>query len=66
MDAQDRTSNGWQVWLTPRQPRIIYDALARHDPTTEKDSVAWRKLQEWFVTEAEVQRKREKSIIDLS
>lgn len=32
MDAQDRISEGWQVWLTPRQTRVI-DALRGYEPT---------------------------------
>ena len=31
----DRVSLGWQVWLTPRQTRIIYDALSRHEAEVE-------------------------------
>ena len=57
MDAQDRNSNGWQVWLTPRQTRIIYDALARHDPAAGEIEHVER-LVEWFGSEAEVQAKR--------
>ena len=53
----DRTSNGWQVWLTPRQTRIIYDALARHDANAGEIEHVER-LVEWFGAEADVQRKR--------
>ena len=54
----DRISLGWQLWLTPRQTRIIHDALAWYQPATEEDSAAWSKLKEWFGTEAETQAKR--------
>ena len=54
----DRTSNGWQVWLTPRQTRIIYDALVA-DGSENEHSV---KLKEWFgvevKTKAEARRKQ--------
>lgn len=53
----DRASLGWQPFLTPRQTRIIYDALARHDAAmTEIEHV--EKLVEWFGAEADVQAKR--------
>ena len=31
----DRISEGWQVWLTPRQKRIIYDAPSRNEAEVE-------------------------------
>lgn len=48
----DRSSLGWQVWLTPRQTRIIFEALTLHDP------VAWEiehceRLVEWFGSEVQ-------------
>jgi hypothetical protein len=54
MEHQDRISEGWQVWLTPRQTRIIYDALSRHDPVAGEIEHHER-LVEWFG--AEVQAK---------
>lgn len=49
----DRVSMGWQVWLTPRQTRIIYDALARHEANVgEIEHV--EKLVEWFGHETEI------------
>ncbi len=57
MDAQDRITLGWQVWLTPRQTRIIYDALTRHVPAAGEIEHVER-LVEWFGTEAETQAKR--------
>ena len=56
MDAQDRISEGWQVWLTPRQTRIIHDALTGYESEDEAEHVD--KLVEWFGTEADVQAKR--------
>lgn len=56
MDAQDRNSNGWQVWLTPRQTRIIHDALTGYECEDESEHV--ERLVEWFGHEAEVQAKR--------
>ena len=56
MDAQDRITLGWQVWLTPRQTRIISDALTGYESEDEAEHVG--KLVEWFGTEAETQRKR--------
>jgi hypothetical protein len=63
MDAQDRIA--WQPFLTPRQTRVI-DAKLHDRPVEQDDEEALVKLQEWFGTEAEVQRKREKAINDLS
>jgi len=52
----DRVSLGWQVWLTPRQTKIIYDALRMSKPMGgPHDDAAWNKLKEWFG--AEVQAK---------
>ena len=48
----DRISNGWQVWLTPRQTRIIHDALVRHEPNTCEQE-HYEKLREWFGNEVE-------------
>ena len=44
----DRISLGWQVWLTPRQTKIIYDALCAvgGDEHCEK-------LVEWFGAEVD-------------
>lgn len=52
----DRISNGWQVWLTPRQTRIIYDALARLEPN-EGENEYHAKLAEWFGSEVEANEK---------
>lgn len=53
----DRVSLGWQVWLTPRQTQIIYDALVAVDGDEHHG-----KLVEWFgsevKTKAEVRRKQ--------
>jgi hypothetical protein len=60
MLACDRISEGWQVWLTPRQTRIIFDALSRHDPKAGETEHC-EKLVEWFgaevKTKAEARRK---------
>ena len=48
----DRISNGWQVWLTPRQTRIIHDALVRHEPNADEVQ-HYEKLREWFSAEVE-------------
>ena len=57
MDAQDSISLGWQVWLTPRQTQIIYDALCAVDGDEHHE-----KLVEWFGSEikikAEARRKQ--------
>lgn len=52
MEAQDSVSLGWQPFLTPRQTRIIHDALTVYDSTAESDHVD--KLVEWFGHEAEI------------
>ena len=52
----DRISNGWQVWLTPRQTRIIHDALTRHEPNVGEDE-HHAKLVEWFGSEVETKAK---------
>lgn len=44
----DRISLGWQVWLTPRQTQIIYDALCAVGGDERH-----AKLVEWFGTEIE-------------
>lgn len=44
------------MWLTPRQTRIIHDALAGYESEGEAEHVG--KLVEWFGAEAETQRKR--------
>lgn len=48
----DRISKGWQVWLTPRQTRIIHDALVRHEANVG-ESEHHAKLVEWFGAEVE-------------
>ena len=56
MNPCDRVSMGWQVWLTPRQTRIIFDALVAIGGDEHH-----AKLVEWFGTEirtkAEARRK---------
>ena len=52
MDDQDRISEGWQVWLTPRQTRIIYDALTRHEANVGEAEHCER-LVEWFGAEVD-------------
>jgi hypothetical protein len=52
----DRISNGWQVWLTPRQTRIIHDALARLEPNVGEDE-HHAKLVEWFGSEVATKEK---------
>ena len=56
MDAQDRIA--WQPFLTPRQTRIIYDALAWYQPATQEDSAAWWKMKELFGHEAEIHKRK--------
>lgn len=53
----DRISLGWQIWLTPRQTRIISDRLCGLHVKPE-DEDALFKLQEWFGTEVETQAQR--------
>jgi hypothetical protein len=48
----DRISEGWQVWLTPRQTRIIYDALSRHEANVG-EAEHCEKLVEWFGAEVD-------------
>jgi len=48
VNACDRVSLGWQVWLTPRQTRIIYDALCAVGGDEHHE-----RLVEWFKTEVE-------------
>lgn len=48
----DRISKGWQVWLTPRQTRIIHDALVGHEPNAG-EAEHCEKLREWFGAEVE-------------
>lgn len=48
----DRISNGWQVWLTPRQTRIIHDALTGK-PILPEDEAHVSKLVEWFGNEVQ-------------
>lgn len=57
MQPQDRISLGWQLWLTPRQTRIIHDRLCGLYVKPEDEAELF-KLQEWFGHEAETQRKR--------
>lgn len=52
----DRITMGWQVWLTPRQTRIIFDALSGHKPPVD-ESDHHEKLVEWFGSEVEAKRK---------
>lgn len=52
MEAQDRVSLGWQPFLTPRQTRIIHDALAGYETSAESEHVD--KLVEWFGHETEI------------
>ena len=56
----DSISIGWQVWLTPRQTRIIYDALSRHEANVDEVGHC-AKLVEWFGAEvdAKAQARRE-------
>lgn len=53
----DRTSLGWQPWLTPRQTRIIRDALLGHWAGGE-DQECMHKLVEWFDNEAETHKRK--------
>lgn len=57
----DRVSLGWQVWLTPRQTLIIFDALSSHGPDAGEIEHC-EKLVEWFghevKTKAEARRKQ--------
>lgn len=49
----DRVSKGWQAWLTPRQTRIIHNALSRYEADVgENEHVD--KLVEWFGHETEI------------
>ena len=57
MQPQDRISEGWQVWLTPRQTRIIYDVLVGKFILPE-DFEELFKLREWFGHEAEIYRQK--------
>ena len=53
----DRVTLGWQVWLTPRQTRIIYDALRGYEPTAgEIEHV--KELVGWFGHEAEIHKRK--------
>ena len=53
----DRISLGWQVWLTPRQTRIIRDAiLGLWAGGDEQEHL--HKLVEWFDAEAETQTRK--------
>ena len=53
----DRNSNGWQVWLAPRQTRIIRDALHGHWVESD-DQECLQRLAEWFDSEAETQTRK--------
>jgi len=48
----DRTSLGWQPWLTQRQTRMIRDALVVYEPM-EDELPHYDKLFEWFDHETE-------------
>lgn len=52
----DKISNGWQVWLTPRQTRIIHDALVGN-AMQQCDMPEFKKLCEWFGAEVEAKAK---------
>lgn len=58
MNDCDRVSLGWQVWLTPRQTRIIFDALSRHDPAAGEIE-HHGKLVEWFGSEVKIKTEAE-------
>jgi hypothetical protein len=47
MEDQDRVSLGWQPFLTPRQTRIIRDALVVYSPL-DSELPHYDKLFEWF------------------
>ena len=53
----DRNSMGWQVWLTPRQTRIICDVLVgRFIPPEDFEELF--KLREWFGAEVETHKRK--------
>lgn len=53
----DRTSLGWQPWLTPRQTRVIHDVLIGKFVQPE-DFEELFKLREWFGHEAELHQRK--------
>ena len=53
----DRISLGWQVWLTPRQTRIISDALCGLYVKPEDEGELF-KLQEWFGAEVDTHKRK--------
>ena len=53
----DKISLGWQVWLTPRQTRIIRDELHGHWAESD-DQECLQRLAEWFDSEAETQTRK--------
>lgn len=55
MLEQDRVTKGWQPWLTPRQTRIIRDALAGYT-AREGEEQHRDGLLEWFDHEAQARR----------
>lgn len=55
MDAQDRIA--WQPFLTPRQTRIIRDALVVYEPQ-DAELPHYDKLFEWFDRETELHANR--------
>lgn len=53
----DRVSMGWQVWLTPRQTRVVDAKL--HDRDIEPgEEEALEKMRQSFGHEAEVHRRK--------
>lgn len=57
MKDEDKLSLGWQVWLTPRQTKIIANALSLYKPS-DINKEHYVKLLEWFKHEAEVNQNK--------
>ncbi|MEF2146645.1 MAG: hypothetical protein V3573_14460 [Desulfovibrionaceae bacterium] len=53
----DRISEGWQIWLTPRQTRILFCKMTRGRMRKE-DKTELKKLVEWFEREVELKKFR--------
>ena len=53
----DRITLDWQIWLTPRQTRIIHAALAGA-PQRPEDEEHMPGLVEWFESEVQAMEAR--------